>query len=81
MTRPKLPNWPAPMLVAKGRKPERDMVNLSTLDTEAKRRAFQKMRQHEPGVAEFLAQMARSFGPSTTFIDTDTAKRLGVKDA
>lgn len=73
------PNWPAPMPTAKGPKPERDMVQLSALDTDAKRQAFERMKAEEPGMADFIQRMSQTFGRSELFVDQDTAQRLGVK--
>lgn len=79
MSQPKLPKWTDPMPVATGPRPERDMVNLSSLETPAKRAAFQRMQTEDPGMAEFIARMAKRFGPPELYVDKKTAERLGVK--
>jgi hypothetical protein len=72
------PNWPAPAEITRQR-PERDMVNLSRLDSAAKRAAFERMRREDPGLADFISRMHKTFGRSELFVDQATAERLGVK--
>lgn len=73
------PNWPAPVKIARGPMPERDMVKLSALDTDAKRKAFQEMKAQEPGMADFIERMHNTFGRSELFVDHATAEQLGVR--
>ena len=70
------PNWPAPAEVA--RDDLRDHVNVSRLPAEDKRRAFEAMKEKEPGMADFVSQMHQTFGRSELLVDPETAKRLGV---
>ena len=78
MSKQKTPEWPTPVAVAKGPRDEKAMVCLSHLSPDQKRQAFSRMKSSDPGTAKFLQQMGRTFGPSTTYIDEDTAKRLEV---
>ena len=70
------PNWPHP--VAPARDDLSDHVNVSRLPADQKRQAFERMKQEEPGMAEFIGQMHGTFGRSELLVDPETAKRLGV---
>lgn len=72
------PNWPTPIHTTR-ENPLRDKVNLSRLDPEEKRKAFERLKEAEPGIAEFVEQMHGTFGKSDLYIDKQTADRLGVR--
>ena len=72
------PNWPMPVETTREH-PTRDQVSLSKLDTEEKRQAFERLKEEEPGMADFVSRMHKTFGKSELFVDEATAERLGVK--
>jgi len=71
-------NWPYPVEISR-ENILTHTVKISDLPPVQRAAAFKKMQEVEPGMAEFLKQMAGTFGKSETFVDEETAKRLGVE--
>lgn len=71
-------NWPAPVKVSRGEPPEKDMVNLSELPPDERRRAFARMKERNPELAGFVERMGIEFGRIELHVDKETADQVGV---
>lgn len=72
-------NWPAPVAVSRGEPIEKDMVNLSELPPEERRRAFDRMKECNPELAGFVERMGGAFGRLELYVDEETADQVGVR--
>lgn len=70
--------WPTPINSVRGRLTD-GMSNLSRLDQTARAQAFAGLKTQQPELANLVGRMAKRFGKLELYVDSQTAKALGVR--